>query len=68
MLIIYLGYIALVAFAPQWLAISIGGVITLGIPVGLLVIIAACALTGLYVYRANNEYDELTRQIIEKVK
>ena len=68
MLIIYFGYIAIVAFAPQWLGVSIGGVVTLGIPVGLLVIVAAFALTALYVQRANTEYDALTRQIIEKVE
>lgn len=67
-LIVYFGYIAIVAFAPQWLGVSIDGVITRGIPVGLLVIVAAFALTGLYVRRANTEYDALTRQIIEKVE
>ena len=67
-LIIYFGYIAIVAFAPQWLGVSIDGVMTLGIPVGLLVIVAAFALTGIYVHRANTEYDALTRQIIEKVE
>ena len=68
MLIIYFGYIAIVAFAPQWLGVSIGGVMTLGIPVGLLVIAAAFVLAGYYVHRANAEYDLLTRQIIEKVE
>ncbi len=67
-LIIYFGYIAIVAFAPQWLGVSIGGVMTLGIPVGLLVIVAAFVLTAVYVHRANTEYDALTRQIIEKVE
>jgi uncharacterized membrane protein (DUF485 family) len=41
---------------------------TLGIPLGLLVIVAAFALTGLYVHRANTEYDALTRQILEDIK
>ncbi|MGZ8321848.1 MAG: DUF485 domain-containing protein [Rhodoplanes sp.] len=41
---------------------------TLGIPVGLLVIVAAFVLTALYVHCANTEYDALTRQIIEKVE
>lgn len=68
MLIIYFGYISLVAFAPDWLASSIGGAVTVGIPIGLLVILAAFALTAIYIYRANSEFDPLTRQIIEKVK
>ena len=41
---------------------------TLGIPVGLFVIVAAFVLTGIYVHRANSEFDALTRQIIEKVE
>lgn len=68
MLIIYFGYVAIVAFAPQWLGVSIGGGMTLGIPLGLLVIVAAFALTALYVHRANTEYDALTRQIVEDIK
>lgn len=67
-LIIYFGYIAIVAFAPQWLGMSIGDGMTLGIPLGLLVIVAAFALTALYVHRANTEYDALTRQILEDIK
>lgn len=67
-LIIYFGYIAIVAFAPQWLGVPIGGGITLGIPIGLLVIIAAFVLTAVYVHRANTEYDTLTRQILEEIK
>ncbi|MFZ0457982.1 MAG: DUF485 domain-containing protein [Rhodoplanes sp.] len=67
-LIIYFGYIAVVAFAPQWLGVSVGGGMTLGIPIGLLVIVAAFALTALYVHRANTEYDALTRRILEDIK
>ncbi|MGA7426479.1 MAG: DUF485 domain-containing protein [Rhodoplanes sp.] len=67
-LIIYFGYIAVVAFAPQWLGVSVGGGMTLGIPIGLLVIVAAFVLTALYVHRANTEYDALTRRILEDIK
>ena len=68
MLIIYFGFIAIVAFAPQWLGIFISGAMTLGIPIGLAVIAAALVLTGLYVYRANSEFDRLTREILEGTK
>jgi uncharacterized membrane protein (DUF485 family) len=69
MLVIYFGFIAIIAFAPKLLAIPIGGgVITVGIPVGLFVIVSAFALTGIYVKRANSVFDPLTRKIIEKVK
>jgi uncharacterized membrane protein (DUF485 family) len=69
MLVIYFGFILVIAFVPKVLAVPIaGGVMTLGIPVGLFVIVAAFVLTGIYVQRANSEFDPMTHQIIEKVK
>jgi uncharacterized membrane protein (DUF485 family) len=69
MLVIYFGFIAIIAFAPKVLATPIGnGVTTVGIPVGLFVIASAFVLTGLYVHRANSEFDPMTREIMEKVK
>ena len=65
--VIYFGFILLVAFAPSLLGTSLtGGVTTIGIVVGLLVIIAAFVLTGYYVTRANSTYDTLTQQIIQE--
>jgi uncharacterized membrane protein (DUF485 family) len=69
MLVIYFGFIATIAFDRQVFATPIGGsVITIGIPVGLFVIFSAFILTGLYVRRANSEFDALTKQIIDRVK
>jgi uncharacterized membrane protein (DUF485 family) len=69
MLVIYFGFILMIAFAPKILAVPIGGgVTTLGIPVGLFIIVAAFVLTGIYVRRANSEFDPMTHQIMEKVK
>ena len=66
MLIIYFGFILLVAYAPKFLGTPIGtGVTTIGIPIGLSVIIAAFLLTGIYVRKANSSYDALIRQIVE---
>lgn len=60
MLVAYFGYIALVAFDKSLLARPIGGGVTsLGIPVGVGLILLAILLTGLYVRRANREYDPL---------
>jgi uncharacterized membrane protein (DUF485 family) len=68
MLIIYFGFILLVAFAKPLLAMKIGGGVTsLGILLGLGVIIAAFVLTGIYVYRANSEFDELTRNLTREI-
>jgi uncharacterized membrane protein (DUF485 family) len=67
MLIIYFGFILLVGYAPGFLAIPLGtGVMTIGIPIGLLVIVSAFVLTGIYVRRANATYDPLIRQIVEE--
>jgi uncharacterized membrane protein (DUF485 family) len=69
MLIIYFGFILLVAYAPKFLGIPLGtGVTTIGIPIGLAVIVSAFVLTGIYVRRANSEYDALTRKIVEESK
>ncbi|GGJ11562.1 DUF485 domain-containing protein [Neoroseomonas lacus] len=64
MLVIYFGFIALVAFDKPLLAMKIGaGVTSLGIVLGLAVIIAAFLLTGIYVRRANSEFDALTARL-----
>ena len=70
MLVVYYGYIALIAFDKPFLAKPLGaGVTTLGIPLGMGVIIFTIIITGIYVRRANTEFDELTRQILaEEVK
>lgn len=70
MLVIYYGFIAVIAFAPKALGVPVasGMVMTIGIPVGVLVIIAAFVLTAIYVRRANGEFDAKTRQIIEECR
>jgi uncharacterized membrane protein (DUF485 family) len=69
MIVIYFGFILLIAFDPKFLGMQIGGgVMTLGIPVGLFVILAAFVLTGIYVARANATYDTLTQEIVEESK
>ena len=61
-LAIYLGFLALVAFAPGVMGTPVAGVITLGFPIGVGVILSAIVLTGVYVFRANTSYDALERQ------
>ena len=67
MLLIYQGFILLVAFAKGFLATPIDGVITIGIPIGLGVIVSAFLLTGIYVWVANSRFDEMTRELIKEV-
>lgn len=69
MLAIYFGFILLVGYEPKVLGIPMGsGVTTIGIPIGLVVIVSAFILTGIYVRRANAEFDSLTRTIVEESK
>ena len=63
-LVIYFGFILLVAFAKPLLAAKIGGGVTsVGIVIGLAVIVSAFVLTGIYVQRANSRFDALTRDL-----
>ena len=67
MLVVYFGYIALIAFNKPFLSTPIGnGVTTIGIPIGLGVIVFTIVITGIYVRRANSEFDALTREILEE--
>jgi uncharacterized membrane protein (DUF485 family) len=63
-LVMYYGYIAIVAFAPSVIAIKLFGMITVGIVLGVAIILASILLTGIYVMRANAEYDDLTSAIV----
>ena len=64
MMLVYYGFILLVAFDKPFLASKLGaGVTTVGMPLGLAVIVFTILITGLYVRRANGEYDALTEQI-----
>ena len=68
MMIVYYGYIALIAWDKPFLAQPLGaGVTSLGIPIGMGVIIFTIIITGIYVRRANGEFDQLTREILEDV-
>ena len=43
-------------------------VITIGIPIGVFVIIFAFILTGIYTFKANNEFDTLTQKVKNSLK
>lgn len=67
MLVVYYGYIALIAFNKPFLSQPIGtGVTTLGVPIGMGVIVFTIVITGIYVRRANGKFDALTRAILEQ--
>jgi uncharacterized membrane protein (DUF485 family) len=68
MLIVFYGYILLVAFNKELLSTKIGsGVMTWAIPIGIFVIVFTVVITGIYVRRANEEFDDLTEKIRKEV-
>ena len=70
MLVIYVGFILLIAFAPGWLGTPLhaGTSVTRGIPIGIGVIVISFLLTGVYVWRANGEFDRLTKSVLKEVQ
>lgn len=69
-LFIYISFIMLIAFAPVWLGTPLheGTSVTRGIPIGVGVILVSFMLTGVYVWRANGEFDRMTRALLQEVK
>ena len=64
---IYVIYILIDAFDRQALAIKIFGGITLGIYLGIGVIIIGWITTGVYVWWANNKYDACINQVRKSI-
>ncbi len=68
MLVVYYGFILLVAFNKPLLASRLGdGVMTLGMPIGLGVIVFTVVITAVYVRRANSSFDRLSEEINQAV-
>ena len=71
--LIYYGFILIIAFKEKignilGMPLSEGSITTVGIPVGIFVIVSAFLLTGIYVWRANSEFDRLTKEIKDEVR
>jgi uncharacterized membrane protein (DUF485 family) len=65
-MIAYYGFILLVAFDKPLLAQKLGtGVTTVGMPLGVAVIVFTIIITWVYVRRANSEFDRLTEEIVK---
>lgn len=68
MMAVYYGFILLIAFDKELLSSKMGaGVMTWGMPIGLFVIVFTVIITGIYVRRANSEFDDLTAEIRKEV-
>ena len=62
----YYGFILLVAFNKPLLSQKIGGgVMTVGMPLGVAVIVFTIIITWVYIRRANSEFDALTEEIVK---
>lgn len=69
-ILIYFSFILTIAFAPDLLGkpLFVGSSVTLGIPIGICIIVMAFILTGIYVRRANKTFDQINQQIIDEAK
>lgn len=70
MLIVYFTFILTIAFEPSLLGrpLSANTVTTIGIPIGMVVIVFAFVLTGIYTKRANGEFDDLSNKVKQSLK
>lgn len=68
-LVLYFGFIALIAFNKPFLAqkLSAGSATTIGIPIAVGTIIGSWVLTGIYIFWANSRYDALVKKVKEKI-
>ncbi|MBV9470006.1 MAG: DUF485 domain-containing protein [Abitibacteriaceae bacterium] len=65
-LVVYFTYMLLIAFSKSALSAPVANG-TLGIPIGIGVIILAWVLTGIYVRWANTQYDALVEKVKQKI-
>ena len=68
MMIAYFGFILLVAFNKQFLAtkVATGAVMSVGIPMGIGVLVFTIVITTIYVRRANSEFDDMKDEIVKE--
>jgi uncharacterized membrane protein (DUF485 family) len=66
-LVLYFGFIGLIAFNKPFLSQKLSGAITVGIPIAVGTIILSWIFTGIYIRWANNTYDVLVKKVKEKI-
>ena len=67
-LVPYYTFMMITAFNPALLALPIsdGSIITIGWPVGVILVVGSWLTTGIYIRRANGEFDALNEQILKE--
>jgi uncharacterized membrane protein (DUF485 family) len=65
----YYAFVMLVAFSPDTLRIPLhqGGMLTIGVPIGAVLIIGSWLLTGYYVSKANKDFDRISHELVKEV-
>jgi uncharacterized membrane protein (DUF485 family) len=66
-LVLYFGFIALIAFNKPFLSQKFSGAITVGIPIAVGTIVLSWVFTGIYIRWANSKYDVLVKKVKEKI-
>ena len=68
-LVLYFGFIALIAFNKPFLAekLTAGKATTIGIPIAVGTILGSWVLTGIYIFWANTKYDKMVKNLKDKV-
>ena len=67
-LVIYYGFILLIAYRRETFGSKVSGNVTFGILLGIGVILSCWALTGIYVRLANQRYDAMVARLQEKAR
>ena len=69
-LVPYYSFMMVVAFNPALLAqpIGEGWVTSIGFPIGVALVVGSWVLTGIYIRRANGEFDALNEEILAEAR
>jgi uncharacterized membrane protein (DUF485 family) len=69
-LILFYGYMSLVSFWPELIGRRLypGSNLTVGICGGLFLFVFFCLIAGYYVYRANGDFDRITRDLVAQAQ
>lgn len=67
-LVPYYSFMMVTAFAPSLLGqpIADGSTVTIGWPIGALLVVGSWLLTGVYIRRANGEFDRLNEEVLKE--
>lgn len=66
-LVPYYSFMMVIAFQPDLLRQTMGeGIATIGWPIGVVLVVGSWLLTGVYVRRANGEFDRMNEEVLKE--